>query len=76
MGQFPKGLPKGLEDLFSAIERGDMEDPEKLDSSGSVEEITGQAVNEDTAETNRILREIVNKLDELPAAIWDEVEGR
>ncbi len=69
MSQFPKGLPKGLRDLFSAMERGELD-------GGSVEEITGEGGPEGISEVVRLLAEISAKLDQLPADIWDEVEGR
>ena len=41
-----------------------------------ITEITGDSSSGDTAETNRLLAEIVRALENLPVAIWDEVEGR
>ena len=78
MSQFPDKFPESLRQLFDAIEGGkEVAEPPGVQPTGTVEELSDSGdAGSDVARTNQILARIVDLLEQMPTAIWDEVEGR
>ena len=73
-------IPESLRRLIEAQEKGELPDGVSdevlLEGITDKDEVSTIAGDTDSSQTNNILLRIVNLLEELPSAIWDEVEGR